>query len=77
MARKKMNRVYDALNDCCCDGCNCKACESKSLGGTGVESGLSSRESLGKANAGTVKSHDLVEGSWESDKTGNDVGGVF
>ena len=80
MARKRtrvspMNvPMYD-----CMDGCTCKMCADKKLSGTtGVESGLSSRESLGHVTAGTVKSHDLVEGEeFRSDKTGNDVGGVF
>ena len=61
----------------CYEGCMCKQCMEKKIPGS-VESGLSSRESLGRADSGTVKSFDLVEGhEFRSDKTGNDAGGVF
>jgi hypothetical protein len=75
MARKKM--MYP-MEPSCYEGCTCKSCQNKDLGNTGVDSGLSSRESMGKADVGTVKSWDLVEGEeFRPDKTNNDQGRVF
>jgi hypothetical protein len=81
MARKKMNRPYSVSMDgmdCCYDG-KCPECKDKALAGTvGVESGLNSRESMGRADVGTVKSFELVEGQEDRpDVTNNPSGRVF
>jgi hypothetical protein len=78
MMAKRNLRTMMPMDSCCCEGCDCTACKDKKLsGGTGVDSGLSSRESI-NANAGTVKSWELVDGEeYRPDKTGNDISGVF